>query len=282
MTSQPRAEGFSTGEILDGGRNVSTDLTGLYERLQATASDELLAAIIDVRRAIPEMSHEQKAEAASALATLFYVDPSDRPDLEPVVQQAMKAVVAMGPELIPHHLDEMRGVDFQAMFRYAQMLAEFGEQAVDSIVATLEGTDDPHTIAGGIYALSKVRDPSRVRALPLILQHCEAEDAELRAGAVRALGKYVEHLPPDALNNAQRCSMFDALTKATTDVQPVIRAKAIRGLGKMARVGVLNKAQTSRVAERVEEILGNRDSEQWDRAFVVRREANEAREYLAG
>jgi HEAT repeat protein len=261
---------------------VSTDLTGLYERLQATASDELLAAIIDVRRAIPEMSQEQRMEAASALATLFYIDPTERPDLEPVVDQAMKAVVAMGPELIPHHLDEMRGVDFQAMFRYSQMLAHFGAEAVDAIVQTLEGSDDPHMIAGGIYALSKIRDTSRVRALPLILQHCQATDTELRTGAVRALGKYVEHLPPDALDNSQRCSMFDALFKATTDLQPVIRAKAIRGLGKMARVDVLNRSQTDKVQERVEEILGNRDAEQWDRAFVVRREANEARGYLAG
>ena len=261
---------------------MSTDLTGLYERLQATASDELLAAIIDVRRAVSEMDPEQRAEAASALATLFYIDPSDRPDLEPVVDQAIKAVVALGPELIPHHLDEMRGVDFQAMFRYAKMLAHFGEDAVDSIVNTLEGADDPHMIAGGIYALSKIRDTSRVKALPLILEHCEATDGELRSGAVRALGKYVEHLPPDSLSNEQRCSMFDALHRATTDLQPVIRAKAVRGLGKMGRIGVLNKAQTAKARERIEEILGDRDAEQWDRAFVVRREANEARAYLAG
>lgn len=260
---------------------VSTDPRELYDRLQATASDELLAAIIDVRRAIPEMDQEQRAEASSALATLFYVDPSDRPDLEPVVDQAMKAVVAMGPELIPHHLEEMTGVDFHALFRYAQMLAHFGERAVDQIVETIEKSDDPHLIAGGIYALSKIHDPSRLKALTMILEQCKSAETDVRTAAVRALGKYVEHLPPESLNNAQRCSVFNALLAATTDQQPAIRAKAVRGLGKMARADIINKTQREKARERVEEILGNRDAEQWDRAFIARREANEAREYLA-
>ena len=236
---------------------VSTDLRELYDRLQATASDELLAAIIDVRRAIPEMDKEQKAEASAALATLFYIDPSDRPDLEPVVDQAIKAIVGMGPELVPYHIEEMSGVDFQAMFRYAQLLAHFGSDAVDLIIDTLESSDDPHLISGGIYALSKIRDESRLRALPLILQHCDAKDTELRTGAVRAVGKFVEHLPPESLNNAQRCNIFNALLKATTDSQPVIRAKAVRGLGKMARAGIINNTQQDKAKERIEEILGN-------------------------
>lgn len=260
---------------------VSNEMRELFDRLGSTASDELLAAIIDIRRLIPEMTTEQKGEAAAALASLFYVDPNDRPDLEPIVDQAVRAVVALGPELIPAHLDEMRAADFLALVRYAQVLAQFGEEAVDRILETARGSSDPHLLLGAVYALSKIRDVSRFKALDFVIEHCRSDDADLRQGAVRAAGKFVEHLPGDALGVDQRKALFEALAGATNDLQPAVRAKGIRGIGKMARERLLDDAQRGRALERVEGILGERDPEQWDRAFIVRREANEAREYLS-
>ena len=61
-----------------------------------------------------------------------------------------------------------------------------------------------------------------------------------------------------------------------------MHAKAVRSLGKLAKFGHLTEDQLAQFKVTVERILGHDDQFEWDRAYVVRKEAREALGYLAG
>jgi hypothetical protein len=82
------------------------------------------------------------------------------------------------------------------------------------------------------------------------------------------------------VSERQRAEMFEALFRAVSDVHSAVRAKAVRSLGKMARAGCLGPQQEDRVGVSILSILGRGEAHEWDRAYIVRREAEEALSHL--
>jgi hypothetical protein len=74
--------------------------------------------------------------------------------------------------------------------------------------------------------------------------------------------------------------MFEALFRTLTDVHSAVRAKAVRSLGKMARAGYLAPEQVDRTLAAAVRILGRDEAYEWDRAYIVRQEAEEALRHL--
>ena len=105
-------------------------------------------------------------------------------------------------------------------------------------------------------------------------------DKEVRDRAARALGKIAEAVPADQLGEDRRAEIFEVLFRTLSDVQPAVRAKAVRSLGKLVRAAYLTPAQKERVRLAILRILGRDEAHEWDRAFIVRREAEEALPHL--
>jgi len=55
-----------------------------------------------------------------------------------------------------------------------------------------------------------------------------------------------------------------------------IRAKAIRSLGKLGRYGHLTEAEREKLRDLCHLTLGTDENHEWDRAYIVRKEAAEA------
>ena len=74
-------------------------------------------------------------------------------------------------------------------------------------------------------------------------------------------------------------AIVERLRTNLADKNPAIRAKAVRSMGKLARTGTCppNKRRVVRCLHR---ILGEDEAYEWDRAYVVRKEAREALEYV--
>ncbi len=255
-------------------------LETLYRQMRAHGADEVLDALFALRRMVPDLDDKERAEAAAAVASLFYLDVQDRPEMATVVDQAIRLLHSMGSDLIPQHLEEMRGSDFKALFCFARVLALFGADAATPIIEACKDSDDVHLLVGGIYALTKIRDRSILEGLDLVVGLTEHADAEVRDTAIRALGKFVERFSGDLDASAlQRC--YARLLAASFDSLPAIRAKAVRGLGKMAAAGALDADRRAEIRSRLEQVLGQSSEMVWDQAFIVRREAAEAAEHLA-
>jgi hypothetical protein len=257
-------------------------LEEIEQKLRAQDPHTILETLIELNRSIPKLDPDARERLASAVTSLFYIDTVDMPEFTTVVDMGVKVVAAMGPELIPYHLQEMQGTDFKALLCFARVLAALGTDSINPIVEACEGSEETHLLVGAIYALSKIRDASVLKGFPLIVGLCKSPEKELRDTAVRALGKLVQHLPPSCFTPDQTEKAFEALMSATHDSSPGIRAKGVRGLGKMESRGLLNTQNREGTQERIRQVLGRHETYSWDTAYIVRREAEEALAYFTG
>jgi len=217
--------------------------------------------------------------AVEEVSSLFYVDTADRPDLEPLLDRAVAILAAQGPRVIPALLDLMRGSDIKSHLYLGRTLGAIGHPALPALRRVI-ATEDHYSRSFALFAVGKIRDPAVREALPEVIGSLMHPDKEVRDSAARTLGKIAEVLPAGELPADRRAEVYEVLFRVLSDAQPAVRAKAVRSLGKLARFGYLDAAQVERVRLAVLRILGRDEAHEWDRAFIVRREAEETLRHL--
>jgi HEAT repeat protein len=213
------------------------------------------------------------------LSTLFYIDPLDHPEFVPILDQAVSLAVGFGPWVIPVLVDNLNAGDLKAQWAIAQVLGRIGADSIDPVMAKYASTPDPTLRAFLLYALGKIKSPKIVRAAGIALEAARSPDLELRDTATRTLGKLVESIPPADLQGALKARFLDCLHRNLSDTNASVRAKAIRSLGKMARFNHLSDPEREQLKTACRSILGADEAHEWDRAFIVRKEAEEALAY---
>jgi len=255
-------------------------LDDLLSKLQESDCEKLSAAIGEVSRRLSGMDEADLRRAVEALSGLFYIDLFDRADLMPAVEEAEAALVGAGEKVIPILIRMMEGSDFKAHFHLARILGKIGVPSLPHLTRLSATADDPYTRCFAMYAIGKVKSPEVHTALAEVTGGMMHPDKEVRDTAARTLGKIAEVVEPEQLSERRRTEMFQILLRATYDVQAPVRAKAVRSLGKMARRGYLEEGQLTELGDRLESMLTRGGAADWDHAYVVRREAQEALGYL--
>jgi HEAT repeat protein len=242
----------------------------------------------DLRRGLNLVSVET-ASASDAdarrlcelIVPLFYIDTLDHPEHMPAVETAIIVTADMGDAVIPVLIETLESGDVKAQMALAQALGWMGAKAVDPLIAEYAQTcPDPACRAFLLYALGKIKSPEIVKAIPLALEAARSPDQELRDTATRALGKFAESIPPGSLDAEARLECVDVLQANLSDVSPSVRAKAVRSLGKLARHGHLTPGEQAQLRGILRRLLGEDEHFEWDRAYVVRKEAKEALDYV--
>lgn len=233
-----------------------------------------------------------KAEAAGAdpqdcerlcevVLPIFYIDPLDHPEHIPAIEEAIMVVAGLGEVVIPPLIQNLEMGDVKAQMAIASALGWMGAKAIDPLLAEYASTcPDPACKAFLLYALGKIKAPEIVKAAPLAVEAARSTDLELRDTATRALGKFVESIPAGRLPEEVRVAALAALLHNLSDYSPGVRAKAVRSLGKFAKYGHLTQRERWELAVRLRRILGQDEQFEWDRAYVVRKEAQEALGYV--
>jgi hypothetical protein len=219
-------------------------------------------------------------EAILALCSLFYIDLFDRPDLEPAVDRASKILVALGEKAIPLILYEMKEADLHVQFHLSRTLGQIGKPAIKPLLKFYSGSFDSYVRCFALYALGKIREPEMAKIIPKVMDAMDDSNGEVRDTATRVLGKLVEHLDPQGISPKVRRRMFISLTRNLSDRHSGVRAKAVRSIGKMAKFGFIGDKEKSTAKKAMERILGLDEAFDWDRAYVVRAEAEETMKYL--
>lgn len=232
------------------------------------------------RKEIANLPVEEAERILRRVGTLFYIDPLDRPDLMPVVDEAVDFVSSFGPRVIPYLVGELQAADVKAQLAVSHALGRMGEDAIDPLVSEYLLSSDPERRSFILYAMGKIKSPQIAKAAALALESAAAVDPDLRDTAVRAIGKLVESIPPGTLDEEVRSGLVLRLRENLADQNAGIRAKAVRSLGKLARYGHLKGGEMAEAKKTFELILGKDENFSWDRAYLVRREAEEALEGL--
>jgi HEAT repeat protein len=225
-------------------------------------------------------SHEELRPLLEIVGSLFYIDPLDRPDLVPLVHEAISLVSDFGHWVIPYLVEDLDAGDVKAQLAVAAALGRMGPDAIAPLVAQYEKWQDPERRSFILYALGKIKSPRIGEAAHLALESASSENTDLRDTAVRAIGKFAESIPAGAMEEGLRADCVTKLQEGLADENPGVRAKAVRGLGKLSKFGHLNAEERKKVRETCDLILGKDKNFEWDRAFLVRREAEETLKYL--
>ncbi len=245
-----------------------------YKQLSSADPKTILKGLAEIDHILDQgVDREDKLLIFDAVTSLFYIDPFDRPELRAAIEKAMHTVAKMGPSVIPWIIDRVRHTDIKAELTFARSCGLMDETAIQPLIEVLQNEDQPEAKAFALYALGKIKSPAVRKALPVILKAVESPTRELEDTAVRALGKICESMRSEDLATGTREKIFEALIKKLNHSNAVIRAKALRSLGKLIRFGLANAVQTSQIVNSAKSLLGLDEDRQLDPAYLVRREA---------
>lgn len=255
------------------------DIGELEEMLLSEDREKVRCGLDTIKEKIGELGAEEARPLFGALTALFYIDPLDRPDLKPCLDEAIDLVVGFGDWVIPRLLESLDDSDVKAQIVIANALGRLGADAIDPLLEAYATTGDSDRRSFLLYALGHVRSPKVRKALPVILQAMSAPSRALRDSATRTVGRIMEAIPSGDLTEEEVFAITEALRLNLGDHNPGIRSKAVRSLGKLARYGHLNHDRCEWAYRVLQKVLGKDDSNEWDRAYIVRREAREAMSY---
>ncbi len=244
--------------------------------LSSVEPEEIRKGLAKARHAAKEAPPGEAETLFEMVAALFYVDPLDRPDLAPVLDEAITAVAELGPRLLPGLLAHIDAGDVKAQIAVGHALGRMGTEAVKPLLSAYQATTDMDRRCFILYALGKISSPEVVAAAPFLIDGASSPDRELRDTATRAIGRFAENVPPGRMTELTRRSIVSALETNLEDPSPAIRAKAVRSLGKLGKHGHLSPEERSDVIVACCRLSGRSEPFQRDRAYVVRLEAEEA------
>lgn len=256
-------------------------LEALLLKLQGPDAGPITEAIAEIRERFPALAEADRRRAVEALGSLFYIDLYERGDLERPVRLAEETLVEAGEAIVPMLIRMMEGSDFKSHFHLARVLGRIGPPALSPLRRLVATAEEPYSRSFALYAIGKMKSPQVHEALPEVTGSLMHPDKEVRDSAARTLGKIVEVVPPSDLTERRRKEIYQALRRATGDQEAAVRAKAVRSAGKMAARGYLAESDRDDLCRRLKALLGRGPEEDWDRAYVVRREAQEALGHLA-
>ncbi|UCD71441.1 MAG: HEAT repeat domain-containing protein [Syntrophobacterales bacterium] len=251
-----------------------------FQKLRAKSVDDIIEGLNEIEWKIKALRGKDLNEAILALCSLFYIDLFDRPDLEPAVDRASKILVALGEKAIPLILYEMKEADLKAQLILSRTLGQIGKPAIKPLLKFYSGSFDPSVRCFALYAMGKIREPEMAKIIPKVMDAMDDSNGEVRDTATRVLGKMVEHLESRNIPEKVRKRMFKSLIKNLSDRHSGVRAKAVRSIGKMTKFGFIGPKEKSTAKKAMARILGLDEAFDWDRAYVVRLEAEETMKYL--
>jgi HEAT repeat protein len=244
--------------------------------LASTNPDELSQGLDLAAIEIAKIGSAEARPLFEMVSTLYYIDAFDHPELVPAIDKAIRMAVGFGSWVIPVLMKNLDSGDIKAQWAIANVLGRIGDAAIKPLMMEYATTASETTRAFIIYALGKVKSITIIQAAAIVLDAAQSPNLELRDTATRSLGKLVESIPPENLSKEQKRQFIECLRSNLSDPNASVRSKAIRSLGKLARFGHLTDTEREQLRVVCRHLAGIDEEADWDRAFIVRKEAEEA------
>ncbi len=255
---------------------MPTSYENIKTLLESTHLEDLQRGLELVRMEIARLGSQEAKPLFEMVCSVFYIDPLDQPELMPVLDEAINLVVGFGNWVIPALVERLEAGDLKAQMAASQALGRIGADAIQPLISEYRRREDADLRVFVLYALSKIRSPKVLQAVPLALEAAQSEDLELRDTATRTLGKFVESIPPAEMPAEFHKALIERVRHNLGDSNAGVRAKAIRTWGKMAKCGHLGPADRDELKWVCQRLLGIDDAYEWDRAYIVRKQAEDA------
>jgi len=238
-------------------------------------SEEEIAKALGHAEQLNDLTSEEKNDLAAALSVIFYHHDHARvTTMAKLAIRAERLLSGFGEDVVPFLLEELINADAESAAYLGKTIALIDSPNMELILqAWDENIDDDFALINIIQAFSYFKSKLIIEAFPQIIVACKAANFQVRAMALYTLGKLSLRLPPSNFTNKLRLSMFDAALVLLTDTKPLVRKNAARTLGKMQKRALLTDNQRIKSLDAFKAILGTDGRHKWDRAFIVRHEA---------
>ncbi len=245
-------------------------------------SVESVTQALDEAKLLEDLTHDEKLCLAEALFEVFnHAHHTHSSSMPKVAVRAGKRIAKFGPELIPLLFRHLVETDSETAVYYGKALARNGREGLDYLVPKLnEFRDREHDLINLIQALAYFKIPEASSTIPFVLSVAQHVNHQVTSVALYTTGRLAEKLPTSAFSDELRHFIFNSSFRFLSHAQGLVRKNAARTLGKMMRRGLLSEEDEKKVYKAFLAITGRDDHHNWDRAFIVRREAEDFLPYF--
>ncbi len=258
---------------------IPFDLTPLYEAIRTNDPIIVRKAVANIEGNIEKLDPEQIPEAVEVMASLFYIDLGDKPDYVTAVEESVATIAAIGDPAVPVLMRLLGESDLKANLMIGRTLGRIGPGAYGDLKDLFYKSVYPWQRCLALFGLAKMHEAALMEIFPDVVRSLDDSDREVRDTAARTVGRIIDTFKPGQLPRDIVSHAFEMLINRLQDFGAVVRAKAVRSIGKMARNNYLDTEQLDLALESVNGILGNNGNE-CDPFFLVRKEAEETLAYL--
>jgi hypothetical protein len=248
--------------------------------LASTNIDELRHGLELARIEISRIGSDEARPLFEMVSTIFYIDPWDRPDLMPILDEAISLVVGFGEWVVPVLVKKLDDTDVKEHFAIAQALGRIGTDAIKPLIDEYESSADPALRSFVLYTLGKIKSPKVVQAAYIAIEAAQSDDIELRDTAIRAIGKFAESIPQSHLSEELHHGFIERLQANLTDPSVSIRAKVVRSFGKMAKYGHLTAHEREDLKVLCRRFMDIDEENYRSWPYIISKEAKEAIKYV--
>lgn len=253
-------------------------------KLIDTNREEDVAEAIKIAQGLENLTTEEKKELAEILSEVFYFH--DHSGISPMAKLAIRTeqiIANLGCEVIPFLISELVNADSESAAYFGKAIAFNPCSNIQVLLdAWTEYEDDDFAIVNIIQALSYYRSKDSVKAFPHLLVATKSENFQLRGMSIYALGKLLERRKKEELTEEIQLQMYDSFYEKLSDRKPIVRQQAAHTLGQMQHKRLLTEPQRAQVLAAFNAILGRDNRHKWDRAFIVRSEAERFLPFFSG
>lgn len=237
---------------------------------------------LEVVKEIDDLVIEEKVDLLHALSDVFFhTHHTGATHFPKLAVHIEKGIVRFGPELIPFLVDEIIEADSESAVYFGQTLARHGNTGLQYLVSKVKDFQhQEHYLINIIQAFSYFRISEVINAIPDILLMAKSHNHQVTSMSLYTAGRLVQRLPQVSFNTEIKELMFDSVFYFLSNPQGLVRKNAARCLGKMMRKGLLSYENEKKLNKVFLAITGRDEKNNWDRAFIVRREAEEFLPYF--
>jgi len=255
---------------------MTGNLKQIIEQMD-TGSADSVEHTLEVIGGLEDLTPTQKLSLAKSLADVFlHAHHTGSTRWPKLAVRTEKQIAAFGPEMIPFLFNEIHEVDSESVAYFGKTFARNQIDALEYLLSKLpDYVDRDHDLINLIQVLSYFRIPEASKAIPAIANFVNHPNHQVSSMTLHSIGKLIQKLPASAFDESLKASTFDTAFRCLSCPQELVRKQAAHCLGQMLRKRLLSPEQEKRLHSSFLSITGKDEKHNWDRAFIVRREAEE-------
>lgn len=256
-----------------------TDIDAIFEAMKSEDPVDVRKAVASIGGMIDDLELRQIPAVVEVLSSLFYIDLGDKPDWTQVVEDTVSVIASIGEAAVPTLIWLLGESDYKANLMMARALGRIGPPAYGPLKDLFYNPPTPWHRSLSMFGLAKMHEAALMEILPDTVSALDDSDREIRDTAARTVGRIIDSFQSGQVPQDLATQAFERLLFRLRDSSAVVRSKAVRSIGKMARKGYVRQDMLQVALVSVAQLLGEGDEDS-DPFYLVRKEAENTRSIL--